>query len=394
MKILVLTPDIYTRGGIARYTWTLASAAGDCLGAEAVRVLPLLNIGGETHSPHNFRILDAIASRLTPEAKARYAMKALWECLSGCDLTICTHISFGPIAATARTLFGTPYWIAGHGMEVWNRLHLPLRVALQKADLVLAVSRYTAQRVIEVNGVPPTKLRVLPNAIPDSFAGKLEQLDGHSATGGLRGNRRTLLSVGTVSRDLSYKGFETVVRALPSILRVFPDVHYVIVGAGNDRGPISRLATESGVESHVEFAGEVSDDGLAAFYRACDLFVLASRAEMRNGRWQGEGFGRVYIEAARAGKPVVGSTHGGASEAVIHGKTGLLVDPDSAADIANAVLTLLRKPDLADRMGKAGQCWARDHFSEKAMRESLGRILDELLGPRQKEPCLCAESSE
>jgi phosphatidylinositol alpha-1,6-mannosyltransferase len=114
---------------------------------------------------------------------------------------------------------------------------------------------------------------------------------------------------------------------------------------------------------------------LAEVYRRCDAFVLPSRGQEQVGGVGGEGFGRVYVEAALAGKPVVGSLSGGASEAVLQGKTGLLVNPDSSDEVAEAVLAILGDPSLAARMGSAGRKWALDTFSEEALSRSLKELL-------------------
>ena len=66
-----------------------------------------------------------------------------------------------------------------------------------------------------------------------------------------------------------------------------------------------------GVAGNVMFTGCTLDNELAELYRACDAFVLPSRGQERQGVVGGEGFGRVYVEAALAGKPVVGSRSGG-----------------------------------------------------------------------------------
>ena len=132
-----------------------------------------------------------------------------------------------------------------------------------------------------------------------------------------------------------------------------------------------------GVADNVTFTGEVSDDELAELYRKCYAFVLPSRGQARVGVIGGEGFGRVYVEAALAGKPVIGSQSGGASEAVLQGKTGFVVNPDSTEEVAQALLTIVENPELAARMGSEGRTWALDTFSE----EALSRSLKELLRP-------------
>jgi phosphatidylinositol alpha-1,6-mannosyltransferase len=110
-------------------------------------------------------------------------------------------------------------------------------------------------------------------------------------------------------------------------------------------------------------------------YRCCDVFVLPSRGQERNGEVGGEGFGRVYVEAALAGSPVVASRTGGAAEAVLDGRTGFLVNPVSSDEIADAVLAILQDAQLAARMSVEGQKWALEMFSEKALANSLVELL-------------------
>ena len=226
--------------------------------------------------------------------------------------------------------------------------------------------------VQKLDGIQSSRLKVVYNAIPNSFASLLQ-------SGELPGNQGgpVLLSVCSMVRGNEFKGVDTVIRALPKILKALPDLRYAVVGDGEIRPKLETLAAEVGVTQNVTFLGEVSDAELAELYRRCDLFVLPSRGQERQGVIGGEGFGRVYVEAALAAKPVVGSLSGGASEAVLHGKTGLLVNPDSTDDVANAVLTILQDPQLAARMGSAGRGWALDTFSEAA----LSRSLQELLRP-------------
>jgi len=152
-------------------------------------------------------------------------------------------------------------------------------------------------------------------------------------------------------------------------------LRYVVVGEGEIRRGLEVLAVEMGVAKNVTFVGEVSDEELAGLYRGCDVFVLPSRGQQRAGVVGGEGFGRVYVEAALAGKPVVGSRSGGAAEAVLHGRTGFVVDPDSVDEAAGAILRLLRDPQLTADMGVAGRAWALETFSEDALSGALADLL-------------------
>jgi len=377
MRILILTPDIYTRGGIARYTATLASALADLVGGANVHVLPLLGRAGGKEKLLPYRVFNPIAGRMSAAAKFWFTCKALRLGVDRYDLVIATHIGISPVAAMLRVLYGTSFWMVCHGREAWGRFPADVRWAAARADMVLAVSRFTAEQVARVNGIPQSRMSVLYNTIPNNFAVQLTAPEG--ANGGAETSGRKeeiILSVGTISRESAYKGYDTVIRALPQVLRAVPNARYVVAGEGDDIERLKRLARATVVGERVEFTGGISDAELAALYRACDVFALPSRTALLNGKgWQGEGFGRVYVEAALAGKPVLGSTGGGAAEAVLHEKTGLLVDPESDAEVAAGLIRLLGDAELAERMGREGQRWARRHFTVQALAASLDALL-------------------
>jgi len=373
----VLATDIFTRGGIARYTSTLASSLGKMLGAENVDVLCFFDWGYDGHVPSDFGFMGAVSgeARAGFFSQARFMLKAARAGMKEYDLVIANHISLAPVAAMMKLFLGTPYWVACHCVEVWWGTSRLRHAALKNADLIVPVSRYTASVVQKMEGIRSSQVKVVYNAIPNALVNLLtaqESRDGFStkADGGV-----VLLSVCSLAAGNEFKGVDTVIQALPEIARVFPAVRYVVVGEGEVRKKLEDLAGELGVARNIAFAGEVSDDELAELYRGCDVFVLPSRGKGQGGVAGGEGFGRVYVEAALAGKPVVGSRCGGASEAVLEGKTGFVVNPEASGEVAEAVLKLLQDRELATRMGAEGRVWALDNFSEDALCASLRKLL-------------------
>ena len=375
MKALILATDIYTRGGIARYTYSLASVLADLLGAENVHVVALLAHGDPSDLRPRFRVFGPVTKRLTAAAKVQFAIKALGLARNRYDLVIANHVALAQVAGVIRFLWGTPFWVVCHGHEVWHHLPMLKLAALRRAELALPVSQFTAEKLLKANGVPAARIRILHNAVPGQFASLLLSSGvqgGAAAAGGAEG---ILLSVGDLDKTHAYKGFDTVIRALPKIAALAPNVRYVIVGEGDNHPNLQRLAAEVGVADRVTFAGEVSDAELAALYRTCGVFVMPSRALGADGLASGEGFGRAYIEAALAGKPVVASREGGAAEAVLHGKSGFLVDPRSVDEVADAVVTLLREAELAASMGAAARKWALANFTQEAVSTALEQLL-------------------
>ena len=129
------------------------------------------------------------------------------------------------------------------------------------------------------------------------------------------------------------------------------------MGKGPEEESLRALAREAGVGEFVHFLGEVAPGALGrgdfAYYQACDVFAMPSRAEA--GGKVAEAFGIAYLEAGACRKPVVGGRSGGAAEAVADGESGILVDADREGALAGALIRLLEDGELARRMGEAGR---------------------------------------
>jgi phosphatidylinositol alpha-1,6-mannosyltransferase len=152
-------------------------------------------------------------------------------------------------------------------------------------------------------------------------------------------------------------------------------VHYLIVGTGPDEPRLRGLAAELGIGAAVTFAGYVSEDRLPDLYNLCDLFVMPNREEAGGDI---EGFGMIFLEASAAGKPVVGGRSGGTADAIVHGVTGFLVDPEDVDELAATLQLLLANADLRETLGRAGRHRARSEFgwgSRAAMLREVSRAV-------------------
>jgi glycosyltransferase involved in cell wall biosynthesis len=111
----------------------------------------------------------------------------------------------------------------------------------------------------------------------------------------------------------------------------------------------------------VRFLGFIPD--VASLFAACDAVVFPTSPEL------GEGFGLAALEAMAVGRPVIATAVISRPELVIHGETGLLVDPSDPADLAQALASVAADTEWRAEMGRAGQRRARDCFSPDAMFE-------------------------
>jgi phosphatidyl-myo-inositol dimannoside synthase len=281
-------------------------------------------------------------------------------------LLFANHIHFGPPAFAAATLDPRlRYWLVAHGFEVWQPLPFYRTLPLRRAHGVISVSQNTAEAVERVQRVHREKIFVLPLALePEVSPAPTEESPAAAPPAG-----RMLLTVARLSASEPGKGADTVIRALPRLLGAFPDLHYVIVGDGDARPRLEKLAAETGVAARVLFAGECSRQSLRRYYEIADVFVMPSRQE---------GFGIVFLEAMAAGKPVVASPHGGAPEVVRDGETGFLVEYGNVSALAMRLSTLLADEDLRRRMGAAGRRKTREQHQFPQFRERLIALLEPL----------------
>jgi phosphatidylinositol alpha-1,6-mannosyltransferase len=258
----------------------------------------------------------------------------------------------------------SPYLVPLYGIEVWRPLEWDRRRALAKAAVRLAISEHTVRRARPF--CPDLdKVEVLPLALE-------ERAPEGETDGSLLGRlgEGFLLIVGRMASGERYKGHDQILEAMPRL----PASRLVVAGDGDDRRRLEDRARTLGLNGSVTFTGFVSEATLAELYRRCSVFVMPST---------GEGFGLVYLEAMRAGKPCIAARGSAAEEIVVDGSTGLLVSPEPG-ELASAVGTLLREPELGRRMGEAGHRRWRDELGEGRFRERLRPVLERLT---------CAEST-
>ena len=249
------------------------------------------------------------------------------------ELTICTHVNYTVVFYWLKRLFGIRYWVVAHGLEVWNLQGRHLQLALHNADKVLAVSHYTRSRLLAEQQLDASKVVVLPNTFDEDRFGIASKPDYLLAKYSLDPEQPVILSVTRLGRSARYKGYGIMLEALLSIRQQIPNVHYLIVGKGDDRAWIEERVHLLNLSDCVTLAGLVPDGELADYYNLCDVFALPS---------QGEGFGIVYLEALACGKPVLAGNRDGAVDPLAGGELGCLVDPEDVEAIAFNLIQILQ----------------------------------------------------
>lgn len=254
-----------------------------------------------------------------------------------------------------------PYLIPLYGIEVWRPLSWDRRRALARAAVRFAISHYTVRRALPFSpflaGTP-----VVPLALEERPA------DGAVDAGLLRRlGHGFLLIVGRMAASERYKGHDQILEALPHL----PEARLVVAGDGDDRPRLAARAADLGLARRVLFTGFVSEATLVELYRRAAVFVMPSL---------GEGFGLVYLEAMRAGKPCIAARGSAAEEVIAGGETGVLVAQEDAGELIEALRTLLQSPDRARRMGEAGYRRWRSELGADRFRARVQPLLEQLAG--------------
>jgi glycosyltransferase involved in cell wall biosynthesis len=217
------------------------------------------------------------------------------------------------------------------------------------SDAVVTVSDYLRNLLVAA-GFPAKKVVRIYNGIaPEKF----------SATG--NGHLRRELNchngeilVGTVANVRQSKGHEYLIRAAHRLSREYPQVRFLAVGDVDSKlgAPLFRLVEELGLQDRFYFLGFRPD--VPQILNELDMFVLPSTSE---------GFPLVALEAMAAAKPMVVTRSGGPQEVVEDGRTGFLVSPGSAEELADGIRRLLADPDRGRRMGQEAKAKLQREFT-------------------------------
>jgi phosphatidyl-myo-inositol dimannoside synthase len=287
------------------------------------------------------------------------------------DHIVSTHVNFGPVAEIVRRTFGIPFTLVAHGIDIHQGLPESVLSALRSARKVIAVSTWTRTRVLDLGGIDPENVAVLPNTLDEERFFPEPRPQDLMSKYGIRANEKIVLSVARLAANERYKGYDRIIRALPALQRDYGAIRFVLVGKGEDMTRLEALAGVLGVRRSITFAGFVPDRELADHYRLADVFAMPST---------GEGFGIVFLEAMACGTPVVAGNHDGSVDALDGGRLGCLIDPIDVDAISRAIAALLRcegPPLWFDR--EALSQAVKERFGRRAFRSVLQTITADLI---------------
>ena len=229
-----------------------------------------------------------------------------------------------------------------------SRIYNRIIKVLNDAHFIVANSEYTKNLAVE-NGVSNKNIIVInPGVYP---ASPIENKIIKDAEILLKGKNPRLI---TVSRYDKRKNHEKIIMALRNLKQIYPNIIYISVGYGEEEENIRKLVNELGLENHVIFQKNISQELKNALISKSDLFVMPSIIHKNSV----EGFGIAYVEAAQYGVPSIGGKDGGAADAIKDKETGIICDGNNLDDIYSSIETVL-KNNLSKEMGNKAKEFAK-----------------------------------
>jgi glycosyltransferase involved in cell wall biosynthesis len=365
MKVVVLLGDMFdATGGIQTFNRCLVKALDELAGKNGWEVTVLaMNDSGRSELMRRYMNPGRTHYRGFSGRRGRFVLSALRQATKA-DITVFGHVHLAPLVHALRlTRPAGQNFLVVYGLDVAKPLPFLRRLGASVMNTIISISEFTAGEMQRWNRISRDRFVLLPCTLDPYYASEPVPASRHNL--GLQ-EGKMILTVSRLDARDGFKGVDTMIRAMPSVLAQIPDAFYVVVGDGTDRMRLQSLAETLGAADHVHFAGYVPDRLLPSYYQQCDVFVLAS---------SGEGFGIVFLEAMRFAKPCVGGRAGAIPEVVEEGLTGFLVEPGDTRGLADAMVTVLQDSALQAKMGQAGRRRLEQEFSFDAFRARLESAL-------------------
>ena len=234
---------------------------------------------------------------------------------------------------------------------------------LNNIEYVVANSNFTKNLAINL-GVLSEKIIVINPGIDPVYKVPQDLMKKAEDIFGAKKNRLI-----TVSRFDKRKNHEKVIMALRNLKEIYPDIIYLCIGYGDEEENIKKLVEQLNLGNQVIFLKNISNDLKNALVASSNIFIMPSIIDKKSV----EGFGIAFVEAAQFGVPSIGGKDGGASDAIVHKKTGLICDGNSLEDISASVDTLLKDRKYKE-YGKLAKENSKNFYWDKII-ENYKRIL-------------------
>jgi glycosyltransferase involved in cell wall biosynthesis len=228
------------------------------------------------------------------------------------------------------------------------------------ASKIVGVSEHTSKNLMKYEMISPRKIVTIPNGIyGPQYDIKIDKEKKRRELN-IQGSGPI---IGLGVRLTEQKGITYLLKAMPEVIRVFPEITLVIAGQGPLEEPLNKEAVDLKIGKNVLFAGPRLD--IPELLKLFDLYVLPSL-------W--EGLPMVLLEAMAAGCPILATDVGGVCMAVQNGENGSLIEPRNPKALSSEIIRLLSNEDLRERYSQNGIELFREKFSAEVMTRNYEKL--------------------
>ncbi len=240
---------------------------------------------------------------------------------------------------------------------------LLVKSVLKRATAITATSRFLEQLVGKISPQSATKTSVIPFGvtIPDTV--EAEPSDGPIRLSYIKHHK---LKYGPV----------VLLHALAKVKVTLPDIQLAMAGSGAATEQLKELTSELRLESNVEFVGQLEREQIYPFLQKSHIMVMPSICD--------EAFGVAVLEASACARPVIATRVGGVPEVLRENETGLLVAPDNADELADAIVKLAGDVDTRKRLGAAGRAFVQSNYTWERSLDLMAELYERLIHGAKK----------
>lgn len=360
-------------GGIAEWAFGVARELPRLGHKTSVYVTHRKSRDLSIHNDEDF-ICKPMYGRNWHEFHRFYAAYYMWKILRKDPDTIFIATTWGmakPFKFLKKYFPKSKMIVVAHGLEI-TRLNSKrelraIRSVVESCDLILSVSRFTRDEIINrLSDINTSHVKFLPNGVDVERFYPCEVDDLFYKKYSLRQDSDLIL---TLARIIKRKAHDDVIKALPDIINDFPKAHYVIAGPHRKKDSylesLKILVKELSLENNVTFIDFIPDEDLKKIYSASKVYIMPSKTLHNEG--DSEGFGITFLEANACGCPAIGSYDGGIPDAVENEVNGLLVQSGSSNEIAKAIKKMFSDEDYRLSLAKKGIARVEESFTWKKL---------------------------
>ena len=368
-NILFLTLRTFSEiGGIEKVCKIFSKSLVDCQTQLAITKVFVMSMY-DTNKDVEEKYVPASSFVGANNNKINFVTKAVTQGIKS-KVVIISHINLLVVGYIIKLLSpNTKLVLLAHGIEVWDEPTFLRRKMLRQCDGIWCVSNFTKQKISNYLKTSSNKVHVLNNCI-DPFLNTDYTIKNKQLLKKFNFNQDDiiLLTLSRLSSKELYKGYDHVLAVFNNLTKYFPTLKYLIVGKYDDveKKRLDEIIAKYGIENKVIFSGYIHDDEIANHYGIADVYVMPSKKE---------GFGIVFIEAMYYGLPVIAGNKDGSSDALLNGKLGIMVNPDSEQEIELAIKNTLQNIEV----NKPNKNLLMQYFSFDAYKKNIAQLLQPYL---------------